>query len=180
MHTVFIFFVFLFSTASLHHYFASFSPYQTTTCIEGWYISSSISCSLSHRPLHNIFHGLNCNNLKKSVYCSQSTTSNTLLLILAGDISSNPGPNNINFATLNARSIRNKYPAVAHFVSDNQIHCLSVTETWIKPDDTQSFLKELTPPGFVLIQKPRLTGPGGGVGCLIPKSADPTLFDTKT
>ena len=125
------------------------------------------------------------------------------LLLLAGDISSNPGPTAksgipIKIACANLQSLRNKGPATSSFISDKGIHCLMITETWIKDKDTKSFIAELTPPGFVFHHRKRIVGAkgktksrdggtkvqgmgklsGGGVGCLVDKSCPSVILDT--
>ena len=95
-----------------------------------------------------------------------------ILLLLAGDVSLNPGPSTcstgrVRLVTLNARSMKNKAASLADMVSSKKINILAITETWLKPSDTLSCLSDLTPPGFSLLHKPRTHGRGGGVGFLI-------------
>ena len=81
-----------------------------------------------------------------------------ILLLLAGAISTNPGPSShksknpesIKLACSNMQSLRNKGPTLNSYFSDHNISCMMVIETWIKPSDTKAFISELTPPGFVL------------------------------
>ena len=60
-----------------------------------------------------------------------------MLLLLAEDISTNPGPasNTLNIACANVQSIYNKVPSVELFVYEHRIDCLLLTETWFQPLD---------------------------------------------
>ena len=87
-----------------------------------------------------------------------------ILLLLAGDINPNPGPPKcLNVTYTNIRSINNKYPAIAKFISDNDIDLFAMSETWIRPDTTSANLSEITPPGY---QQSREVCHGGGLGFL--------------
>ena len=72
----------------------------------------------------------------------------SLLLALSGDISLNPGPGSrsLNGCLLNVRSIRNKSASFLEFVKDNNADLIAVTETWLRPEDTESFISSITPP----------------------------------
>lgn len=94
---------------------------------------------------------------------------NTLLL-LAGDISINPGP--INFGFCNCGSMRNKGPKIEVLVSSNSFDVFGLTETHIRPIDTESFLKSLTPNGYKLFHVDRIGKLCGGVGFLVKDSFD--------
>ena len=103
---------------------------------------------------------------------SQPSLKLAILLLLAGDVSLNPGPSTcstdrVRLATLNARSMKNKAASLADMVSSKKIDILAITETWLKPSDTFSCLSDLTPPEFSLLHKPGTHGRGGGVGFLI-------------
>ena len=64
----------------------------------------------------------------------------SLLLALSGDISLNPGPGSrsLSGCLLNVRSIRNKSASFLEFVKDNNADLIAVTETWLRPEDTES------------------------------------------
>ena len=81
-------------------------------------------------------------------------------------MSLNPGP--LTLGVLNARSLRNKGPLLVDMVASNNLDFLCLTETHIRPFDSDSFLWSLTPPDFIFSHKPRLPGIGGGVGSLDP------------
>ena len=53
-----------------------------------------------------------------------------------------------------------------------------LVETHIRPTDTDGLLNSLTPPNYNLIQKPRCTGLGGGVGFLCRKSFSPSIVSS--
>ena len=92
----------------------------------------------------------------------------SIILILSGDISLNPGPSvrNIKACLLNARSLRNKTSAFSDFVWSNDLDMVGVTETWLRPSDTQGLIDEITPAGFQLHHVPRRNKKGGGVAVL--------------
>ena len=93
----------------------------------------------------------------------------SLLLALSGDISLNPGPGSrsLNGCLLNVRSISNKSASFLEFVKDNNADLIAVTETWLRPEDTESFISSITPPGYKFTHVPRNTKKGGGVGFFI-------------
>ena len=98
-------------------------------------------------------------------------TWTSLLLALSGDISLNPGPGSrsLNGCLLNVRSIRNtsKSASFLEFVKDNNADLIAVTETWLRPEDTESFISSITPPGYKFTHVPRNIKKGGGVGFFI-------------
>ena len=81
----------------------------------------------------------------------------SLLLALSGDISLNPGPasRSLNGCLLNIRSIRNKSASFLEFIKDNNADFIAVTETFLRPEDTESFISTITPPGYKFIHVPR-------------------------
>ena len=93
----------------------------------------------------------------------------SLLLALSGDISLNPGPVSryLNGCLLNIRSIRNKSASFLEFVKDNNADLIAVTETWLRPEDTEGFISSITPPGYKFTHVPRNVKKGGGVGFFI-------------
>ena len=98
----------------------------------------------------------------------------SILLILSGDVSINPGPNTslLTGSLINIRSIRNKSVALAEFINSNKSDIIAVTETWLRPDDTDSFIASVTPPGYKCTHVPRQQGRGGGVGFFIRDDID--------
>ena len=98
----------------------------------------------------------------------------SIILILSGDISLNPDPSarNIKACHLNVRSLRNKTSAFSDFVLSNDLDVVGVTETWLRPSDTQGLMDEITPAGFQLHQVPRENKKGGGVAVLVRNGID--------
>ncbi len=100
-----------------------------------------------------------------------SAPSRLCLLLLAGDIALNPGPNcmstpqlDCTLAITNIRSITNQGPALHQHISSHSVDLFALSETWLKPEDTTSLLSELTPHGYKLYHRPRPIRRGGGVG----------------
>ena len=93
----------------------------------------------------------------------------SLLLALSGDISLNPGPGSrsLNGFLLNVRSIRNKSASFLEFLKDNNADLIAVTETWLRPEDTENFISSITPPGYKFTHVPRNIKKGGGDGFFI-------------
>ena len=100
-----------------------------------------------------------------------------VLLLLAGDISINPGPD-LKFAFTNIRSIRNKYTSVSNFILGKEIDVFSMNETWLSPNDTNAFLAEITPQGYRLHNAPRFGRRGGGVAYLVRKALNSHIVST--
>ena len=76
---------------------------------------------------------------------------------------------NLSIGLINARSCRNKASHIAAFVLKEKIDVLAITETWLQP--AKVFLdcpvrRQLTPPGYKLLDVPRPNGRGGGVAVL--------------
>ena len=96
------------------------------------------------------------------------------LLLISGDVSINPGPNTslLTGSLINIRSIRNKSVALADFINSNKSDIIVVTETWLRPDDTDSFIASVTPPGYKCTHVPRPEGRGGGVRFFISDDID--------
>jgi len=92
----------------------------------------------------------------------------SFLLLLAGDVSVNPGPAHcLRISTINARSMRDKAPALSDLIHSKSIDVLSVTETWLTTRETRGCLTDLTPAGFSFHQAPREGRSGGGVGLFV-------------
>ena len=85
----------------------------------------------------------------------------SILILLSGDIQSNPGPisfhSRLNMCTLNIRSFTNPlhYTAPADLAESNNIDIFALTETWINPNTTSAQLFDSIPHGFTLISNPR-------------------------
>src|SRR5437867_6932659 len=114
---------------------------------------------------------------RPSLSCSRRFNfRSVLLLLLAGDVQSNPGPvvysSSLNFSCLNIRSASSistdldKPAVLQEFLSDHSIDILALTETLLTPETLPSTLNSLTPPGYSIIHSPRPQGKGGGLGLI--------------
>ena len=99
-----------------------------------------------------------------------------LLLLLCGDVASNPGPTNFGF--VNCRSIRNKGLLLQDLIKYSDLDILGLVETHIRTNDTDGLLMSITPADYNFIQKPRCTGLGGGVGFLCRKTFSPSIVSS--
>ena len=100
----------------------------------------------------------------------------SLLLVLAGDVSLNPGPDSspklLNIGSLNVRSATvinsdiDKPALIQEFIDDHELDFLFINESWLSPDTPQPILNSLTPPGYSFHHVPRPSGRGGGVACI--------------
>ena len=76
-------------------------------------------------------------------------------------------PTFLNFALLNAHSVRNKTTSVYDFILDQKLDVLAPTETWLRDDITdRAILGEIIPPGFNILNVPRKDRSGGGVALI--------------
>jgi hypothetical protein len=101
----------------------------------------------------------------------------SILILLSGDIQSNPGPSSnvssLNMCILNIRSLTNPlyYTAISDLAQTHKIHVFLLTETWISPATTFAKLFDAIPHEFSFISTPRpVSGSsscsimGGGTG----------------
>ena len=63
-------------------------------------------------------------------------------------------------------------------IQRSDLDILGLVETHIRSTDTDGLLNSLTPTNYTLIQKPRCTGLGGGVGFLCRKSFSPSILSS--
>ena len=86
-----------------------------------------------------------------------------------GDISLNSGPGSrsLNGCLFNIRSIRNKLASCLEFCKDKNANLIAVTETWLRPEDTESFISSITPPGYKFSHVPQNVKKGGRVSFFI-------------
>ena len=77
---------------------------------------------------------------------------------------------NCKLAHINARSITNKSGPIQHYLHDQEIDICTITETWVKTHD-QTAPKEILPPGYNIITKPRPDGRCGGGLAITYKSS---------
>ena len=76
----------------------------------------------------------------------------SIILILSGDISLNldSSVRNIKSCLLNAWSLQNITSVFSDFVLSNDLDIIGLTETWLRPSDTQGLVDVVTPAGFML------------------------------
>ena len=94
----------------------------------------------------------------------------SIILLLSGYISLNPGPEakNIKISTINARSIKCKTAPCTEFVTSKKLDVVAVTETWLKRNDTKAVIADIALPGYHFYHQPRSNKKvGGGVGVLV-------------
>ena len=95
-----------------------------------------------------------------------------LILLLAGDVSLNPGPavrGNIRLATTNICFIQEKTTSLSHLLISKTIDILAITETWLRPHNTAAYIADISPPDYAFHHRPCPVGRGDGVGFLISK-----------
>jgi len=149
-------------------YIAHSSSSESTTNSQSPVIcnSSSIFLNFRFRSIRRIGH------LPLSI-SSKSISGVGLLLLLAGDISLNPGPvpsassENIKLAFTNIRSLGKNHVPLSHYVKVNNIDIVGLSETWLSTSNTESFLNTVSPDGYILHHEPRVRKIGGGVGVLV-------------
>ena len=111
----------------------------------------------------SFLHSLPCLNLCFNhkllpIPCSTPTFKLAIILLLAGDVSLNPGPavrRNIRLATTNVRSIRDKTVSLSDLLISKTIDILAVTETWLRPHDTVACIADISPSGYTFHHRPR-------------------------
>ena len=126
----------------------------------------------------NSLHRFVCRTgLNRRSYFKGSPHYLGLLLVLAGDICTNPGPNSL-LAFANIRSIRRQYITVTDFITTKNIDIFCMSETWLTNNETTAFMSEITPPNHKIIHKARIGKKGGGVAIFANKNLDLTSLDT--
>ena len=84
----------------------------------------------------------NCSYRNSAYHFPHMVKVHGLMLLIAGDISVNPGPV---LGLVNARSIRNKGQLLSDITSAHNLDFFCLTETHIRTSDTDSLLKSVTP-----------------------------------
>ena len=139
------------------------------------FVSGSTQAS-SHLP--RSFRQASCSRNVHHFPCLTKFRGLSVLLLLCGDISLNPGP--ISFGVVNCRSVRNKGPSISDIMSTHSLSLLAMTETHIRPTDNDSFLHSITPAGFKLCHRLRSHGFGGGVGFFLNENIKFKILDSPT
>ena len=99
--------------------------------------------------------------------CFKPTFKIAIMLLLAGDVSINPGPatsRSMKFSITNVQSVRVK-TSDSLFWKKKDI--FAITETWPRPHDTAACIADISPSGYTFHQRSRSVGRGGGVGFLL-------------
>ena len=107
----------------------------------------------------------------------------SLLLLLAGDVSLNPGPGVCGFhlGTVNARAMQDKVPALSDLVPSKSIDLLGITETWLTMKETSADLADMTPrvsPSFTNLEHNR-EGEEWACSCHQPIHLQQSVFQSK-
>src|ERR1700759_4339769 len=63
---------------------------------------------------------------------------------------------------VNAQSIVNKTALIHDIISDNSIHLLAITETWVYDDSPDVHKQEAAPNGYSIVHAHRQPRPGSG------------------
>ena len=74
--------------------------------------------------------------------------------------------NNLRLGYINAQSCRTKTEEIKDLIEEKDIDIMFVVETWLKPGRDNSFITEMTPPGYVINSVPRINRGGGGMAVL--------------
>ena len=128
----------------------------------------------------NYLHSLPCLNLCFNrkllpVPRSKPTFKLSLIPLLAGDVSLNhktfawPPLTFVQF-------VRKTNASLTDLIHSKTICILVVTETWLRPHDTDACIADISPPGYTFHHRTRPVGRGGGVGVLISKLFHVTLY----
>ena len=123
-----------------------------------------------------VFHKYCYLGISKQVPPQLKLKNLLLLLLLCGNFALNSDPTNFEFVY--CRSIRNKGLLLHDLIQCSDLDILGLVETHIRPTDTDGLLNSHTPLNNNLIQKPRCTGLGGGVGFLCRKSFSPSIVSS--
>ena len=84
------------------------------------------------------------------------------------DVSSKSGAKQLNVLALNCQSIRETAPILHDKLKEDFIDIAILTETWLKPEGDEAFIKSLVGNEFKMFSFPRLAGHGyGGVAFVI-------------
>ena len=119
--------------------------------LSSWSCAQTVPGSLRHHNKPRTCIG----NLKAPV-CVDS------VILLTPPASSSNAPT---FMLLNTRSLNNKAPLIHDIINDRKTDFVCLTETWQNQQDFFT-LSQVTPPGYVYLQKPRSLGRGGGLAVI--------------
>jgi len=135
--------------------FGALHYHDNASCYDLYLNASSEYSSFNNIPL-SFF--LTSQRTRMSHTCSSFIS---LLILLSGDIQSNPGPvshvSSLNMCTLYIRAFTYTlhYTAIAGFAYTYNIDVFALTETWIAPYTISAQLFDAIPCGFTFINTPR-------------------------
>jgi len=193
--STFCFLLYLFLTLSIHfHWYSNYQPevssslplsYSYLTPFPHYQPTPVSSICTSYDRLQHILlsatsivsKGLQCFAIPLHSTISTRTRSCRharflfyVLLLLAGDINLNPGPNtlqSLHFSQYNIRSASSvtidldKPACLQDFILTQNIDILTLSETWLSSDSPPAILNSLTPTNYSLIHVPRPNKIGG-------------------
>jgi len=85
------------------------------------------------------------------------------VLLLLGEVETNPGPAGLRLGLVNSRSAVTKAALIQDIISHHRLDVLVVTETWMRPDLPQAIVNDIVPPDYAAIHHFRPSSQGGGV-----------------
>jgi hypothetical protein len=104
-----------------------------------------------------------------------------LLLLLSGNIESNPGPTHVSqlqsdlkLGYLNARSAVMNAADTQLLIQDENLHLLVLGESWVPADSPDAVHGCMLPPGYLVVHTPRARGRGGGVAFIYQEGLNVT------
>ena len=94
------------------------------------------------------------------------------------DVSTTNLKSTINYALINARSVKKNLDIIKHAMYESKLDVLSITETWLSANDEYE-VKAICPDGFSVMRNDREDRPGGGLlvicnDTLNPRTAEST------
>ncbi len=99
------------------------------------------------------------------MYLSNQFMSNNLIDVQQMKILHNTEKQMIKLDLLNIRSLSTKALFVNDMITDHKLDVISLTETWLKPDE-YFILNESTPQDYCYKNEPCPKGKGGGVATI--------------
>lgn len=109
--------------------------------------TSAVKARLSHLNMKKNMHFETKGNVFKL----------TMILLLSGDISENPGPvPSFRLAFTNVLSIKKRFASLELFVDSFKPDVFALNETWLTGSETENTIRSLTPKGYTFHHKPRV------------------------
>ena len=126
--------------------------------------------------LSHSFRQASCYHNVKNFPATTKFRGISVLLLFCLDIWLNPS--SVSFGVINCQSVRNKGPTTADIVSSRSLDLLVITETHIRPTDTDSLLHSVMPPGYKLCHRPHTHGLGGGISFFVNHNIQFKIVDS--